>query len=165
MSKTFFGKYRGEVTNNSDPNGAGRIKVKVPSVTGDYETGWCLPCLPYAGSGHGVIFLPKVGDLVWVEFERGDIGYPIWTGCWIPSNGKSVGDAIIKTSDGALHIRDGEIWLTNAQGESLSVSSVLKELKQLRTDFEAADIKIRTDFAQADEAVKSWAEGKFREKY
>lgn len=162
MSTAYYGKYRGVVTNINDPKGAGRIKVRVPSVTGNGETGWCLPCLPYAGGGHGIVFIPQVGDNVWVEFERGNVNYPIWTGCWLPTNGNTVGNAIIKTSSGTIHLRDGEIWLTNAKGDSVSVSSILNELKQLRTDFQAADNTVRSEFKSADDSVKNWADGKFR---
>ena len=27
-----------------------RIKAVVPSVLGETETGWCMPCVPYAGT-------------------------------------------------------------------------------------------------------------------
>ena len=26
--------------------------------------------------------MPEVGDGVWIEFEGGDLGRPIWSGCW-----------------------------------------------------------------------------------
>ncbi len=35
----FYGKYRGKVTDNDDPNGLGRIRVKVQDVLGDEESG------------------------------------------------------------------------------------------------------------------------------
>jgi uncharacterized protein involved in type VI secretion and phage assembly len=40
------------------------------------------PCVPYpaAGAKYGV---PPVGSEVWVEFEAGDAGRPMWSG-WIP---------------------------------------------------------------------------------
>jgi uncharacterized protein involved in type VI secretion and phage assembly len=81
----FFGKYRGSVTDNSDPTNRGRIKVKVPSVLGTVES-WAMPCVPYAGSGVGFYSLPPVGAGVWVEFEAGDPSYPIWTGCFWGDN-------------------------------------------------------------------------------
>lgn len=77
-----FGKYRGIVTDNKDPNNLGRIKAKVPDVLGDVESGWALPCSPYAGNGVGIFTIPAVGDGVWIEFEAGDVSYPIWSGTW-----------------------------------------------------------------------------------
>lgn len=80
MNKTFFGKYRGVVTDNKDPKKLGRIRAKVPDVTGDRETGWALPCAPFGGDKTGMFALPKVGAVVWMEFEHGDPEYPICTG-------------------------------------------------------------------------------------
>lgn len=157
----FLGKFRGVVTNVSDPEGLGRIKAQVPAVTGTYETGWCLPCFSCAGGDHGVFFLPSVGDQIWVEFEQGKVDYPIWSGCWLPKTKKSAGNAIIKTADGNIHLRDGEIWLTNAKGESVNISSLLTELKQLRIDFGNADDNVRKEFAKADSELKSWVQSNF----
>lgn len=74
----FYGKYRGIVT--SVQPGTMRIKALVPSVLGDTPTGWCMPCVPYAGPKSGFAFLPAVGSGVWIEFEGGDVSYPIWVG-------------------------------------------------------------------------------------
>jgi uncharacterized protein involved in type VI secretion and phage assembly len=78
----YYGKYRGAVTDVDDPEKRGRIKAKVPSVLGEQATGWCTPCVPYAGSDVGIAFIPEVGSGVWIEFEGGDVSYPIWTGCY-----------------------------------------------------------------------------------
>ena len=89
----FYGKYRGSVT---DVDGSTlRIKAKVPSVLGDTETGWCMPCVPYAGNSVGMAFLPEQGSGVWIEFEGGDVSYPMWTGCYWRS-GEQPSDATPK---------------------------------------------------------------------
>lgn len=75
----FFGKFRGVVTDNRDPDGIGRIRARVPDATGERETGWALPALPYAGDSVGLFVLPPVGANVWIEFEGGDTELPIWT--------------------------------------------------------------------------------------
>lgn len=80
--REFFGKYRGKVENNLDPQQQGRIQVSVPAVLGDGTLSWAMPCAPYAGSGVGFFAVPPVGANVWVEFEGGDPDYPIWTGCF-----------------------------------------------------------------------------------
>ena len=74
----FYGKYRGIVT-DVEPSTM-RIKAKVPSVLGETKTGWCMPCVPYAGPKVGFAFLPEKGSGVWIEFEGGDVSYPIWVG-------------------------------------------------------------------------------------
>ncbi|MCB1831203.1 MAG: baseplate assembly protein, partial [Gammaproteobacteria bacterium] len=65
----FFGKYRGSVENNVDPQMMGRIQVSVPAVLGDGTLSWAMPCVPYAGPGVGLFTLPPNGANVWVEFE------------------------------------------------------------------------------------------------
>lgn len=83
----FYGKYRAFVVNNDDPEQRGRIRVKVPSVFGQEETFWCLPCMPFGGlDEQGLFMVPEVGAQVWVEFEEGNPDMPIWTGVfWQPS--------------------------------------------------------------------------------
>jgi uncharacterized protein involved in type VI secretion and phage assembly len=78
----FYGKYRGIVADVDDPDGLGRIKVRVKKVYGDVVSPWALPCAPYAGPGVGFYAIPPVDAGVWVEFEAGDPALPIWTGAW-----------------------------------------------------------------------------------
>lgn len=80
--KQFFGKYRGKVENNIDPMLRGRAQVSVPSVLGDGQLSWAMPCSPYGGSGVGFFAVPPNGANVWVEFEGGDPDYPILAGCF-----------------------------------------------------------------------------------
>ncbi len=82
MSERFFGKYRGIVTDNLDPLMIGRVRARVPDVTGDDESGWAMPCAPFGGDGMGFFAVPDTGAGVWIEFEHGDPDYPIWSGCW-----------------------------------------------------------------------------------
>ncbi len=80
----FYGKYRGVVT-QVDPQTM-RIKANVPAVLGSTESGWALPCVPYAGDSVGFAFLPETGSGVWIEFEGGNVSFPIWTGGFWLSN-------------------------------------------------------------------------------
>ncbi len=77
----YYGKYRGFVTDNRDPETRGRMKLRVPSVLGDQVTGWALPCLPFGGlANQGLFMIPEVDAQVWVEFEEGNVDHPIWVG-------------------------------------------------------------------------------------
>ena len=78
----FYGKYRGFVVDNADPEKRGRLKLRVSSVLGDeVVTGWALPCAPYGGSPDiGAFYVPEVEAGVWVEFEMGLVEYPVWVG-------------------------------------------------------------------------------------
>jgi hypothetical protein len=76
----YYGKYRGTVIENIDPEQLGRILVEVPDVLGLTPSSWAMPCVPAAGIQSGVFVVPPLGSGVWVEFEQGDPDYPIWTG-------------------------------------------------------------------------------------
>jgi len=78
----YFGKYRGTVLVNIDPLQTGRLLVQVPDVYGLGTSSWALACVPLAGKQTGTWFVPQIGAGVWVEFEKGDPDYPIWSGCW-----------------------------------------------------------------------------------
>ena len=78
----FFGKYRGLVIENIDPEQIGRVLVQVPDVLGETPSSWAMPCVPAAGIQSGCFIVPPIGSQVWVEFEQGDPDYPIWTGCF-----------------------------------------------------------------------------------
>jgi hypothetical protein len=78
----FYGKYRGIVLDNQDPESMGRIRATVPAVLGEVVSTWALPCAPYAGPGAGFYAIPPPGAGVWIEFEGGDTSYPIWAGAW-----------------------------------------------------------------------------------
>jgi hypothetical protein len=78
----FYGKYRGLVVNNQDPNNQGRLQAMVPEVLGELPSGWALPVAPYAGTTCGFFAIPPIGAGVWIEFEAGDVSRPIWAGAW-----------------------------------------------------------------------------------
>lgn len=78
----YYGKYRGTVFNNIDPQNIGRIQAIVPDVLGLIPSSWAMPCMPFAGIQNGVYAVPQFGAGVWIEFEQGDPDYPIWTGCY-----------------------------------------------------------------------------------
>ena len=78
--KEFYGKYRGTVVNNVDPEQRGRIQAIVPAVSNVVPTSWAMPCVPMAGKQQGVFMVPQIGAGVWIEFEGGDPDKPIWVG-------------------------------------------------------------------------------------
>lgn len=76
----YYGKYRGTVVENVDPQQLGRIIAEVPDVMGLTPSSWAMPCVPAAGIQAGCFVVPPLGSQVWIEFEQGNPDYPIWTG-------------------------------------------------------------------------------------
>jgi len=90
----YFGKYRGFVVDNDDPHQMGRLRLNVPAVLGESQTGWALPCLPFGGlADQGLFVIPEVGAQVWVEFEGGNLNSPIWTGTFWQKSGDAPAEA------------------------------------------------------------------------
>jgi uncharacterized protein involved in type VI secretion and phage assembly len=123
----FYGKYRGVVT-DVDASTM-RVKANVPAVLGTTTSGWCEPCVPYAGPGVGFVMLPEVGSGVWIEFEGGEVSNPIWVGCYwregeVPSDASATAKAIFAQS-GTLKLDDdaSAVSLEDADGDSIKLTS------------------------------------------
>lgn len=134
---TFYGKYRGRVTDIDDPLMMGRIKANVPDVLGDDESGWAMPCVPFGGNGMGFFGLPSVGAGVWIEFEHGDPDYPIWTGCWwgslaeLPTTLLAIpppyNKVLIQTDGGNSILLDdsiGGVTIQTSRGQKIKMSAL-----------------------------------------
>lgn len=75
----------GKVTNNQDPDGLGRVRVKFPTLTENHESQWARVVAIGAGNSRGFDCLPEINDEVLVGFEHGDIHRPfviggLWNG-------------------------------------------------------------------------------------
>ena len=68
------------VTGVDDPDGLGRVKLKFPWLSDDYESDWARVVQLAAGNGRGSVFLPEVNDEVLVAFEQGEIRRPYVVG-------------------------------------------------------------------------------------
>jgi uncharacterized protein involved in type VI secretion and phage assembly len=98
-----FGVVVGLVTNNQDPDGLGRVKVKFPWLSDMAESFWARVASPMAGKQRGIYVLPEVDDEVLVAFEHGDVRRPyvlgsLWNGSDQP------GDDLVQT-DGSFALR------------------------------------------------------------
>ena len=122
----FYGKYRG-IVSDVDASTC-RIKAKVPAVLGDAESGWCMPCVPYAGKKVGIVFLPEIDSGVWIEFEGGDVSYPVWVGgFWrdgeYPPNVAAHAKVIVTTAPHTLVLDDDQqsITVTDPNGNTVTL--------------------------------------------
>jgi uncharacterized protein involved in type VI secretion and phage assembly len=117
LRNRFFGKYRGVVTDLDA--GTLRIKAKVPAVLADQPTGWARACVPFAGPSMGIAFLPEIGAGVWIEFEGGDVSYPIWVGgFW--HDGEQPEDATVSVK--AIVTKAGQKILFDEDGSTITVT-------------------------------------------
>jgi uncharacterized protein involved in type VI secretion and phage assembly len=124
LRNRFYGKYRGVVT-DVDP-ATMRIKATVPAVLPGQTTGWCVACVPYAGPDVGFAFLPDTGAGVWIEFEGGDVSYPIWTGCYWragePPSDAAADVKVIVTKEHKLLLDDDTPAITLSDSSQNSVT-------------------------------------------
>jgi uncharacterized protein involved in type VI secretion and phage assembly len=70
---TLNGVYSASVVDNRDPDGLGRVLVRVSAPTGVITDDlWARVATMMAGRNRGTWFVPEVGDEVLVAFEHGD---------------------------------------------------------------------------------------------
>jgi uncharacterized protein involved in type VI secretion and phage assembly len=95
----FYGVYPALVTDVVDPDGQGRVRVRLPwspDAEGEAYEAWARLATMMAGNDRGSWFIPDVDDEVLVAFEGGDARRPYVVGAlW---NGQ---DAPPETMDGA----------------------------------------------------------------
>lgn len=126
LRSRYFGKYRGIVREVDAPTM--RVRAHVPAL-GAADMGWATACVPYAGPDVGFVMLPEVDSGVWIEFESGDLSYPIWVGCYwrageVPAAASETVKAIV-TKAGTLTFDDdaGSIAIEDANGNTLVVDA------------------------------------------
>ncbi len=89
----------GVVTNNNDPNTAGRVKVALPWLSPLYESDWVRVVQVGSGKSSGLLFVPETGDEVMVGFEFGDPRRPYVLGGLRNSNTSfDLGGAAVQAS-------------------------------------------------------------------
>ncbi len=84
----YFGAAVAIVTDNNDPDNAGRVKLKLPWYDDSVETWWARVAMPGAGPERGFFCLPEVNDEVLVVFEHGDMNRPVVLGGLYSSTNK-----------------------------------------------------------------------------
>jgi phage protein D len=108
----------GVVTNNEDPDGLGRVRVRYPVLGDDHEGWWARVTAPSAGARRGLLMVPQADDEVLLAFEHGDEHRPYVIG--------SLWSAMAKPEelvhpDGSLALRsDKEVRVEAAEAMSLT---------------------------------------------
>lgn len=148
VENRYYGKYRGVVEDNKDPEKRGRLKVKVPALMGDEVIGWAMPCLPFGGGADsGFYIIPEAKDGVWVEFEMGDLSYPIWSGTWWAKDEapKGVEDAEPAPDLKIIKTKSGHIIQLDDAGETITIidkegNKILMDSNNIEINADSRDI-------------------------
>ncbi len=145
----------GLVTNNTDPDNMGRVRVQYPSLGHDAEGAWASIASVSAGNARGVMMLPVVGEEVLVGFEHGDTRRPYVLGSLF--NGSDLpGDDLTQNQDGSFAVLSDQkivatakdaMNLTTKQSLTVSADQSISETAQQSYTIESkqGDISIKSD--------------------
>lgn len=145
-----IGLVAGVVTNIEDPDKAGRVKVKFPSLSSADESAWARVLAPGAGPGRGLEFLPEVNDEVILGFEQGDLRYPVVIGgVWSKKNKPPIAETAatvkmrtIKSRLGhKIEISDGEDDATKSIAITLADGSTKLLMAHDKVELQSASGK------------------------
>jgi uncharacterized protein involved in type VI secretion and phage assembly len=109
----------GIVTNNRDPEGLHRVKLRFPWLADDDESHWARVASPMSGGGRGLYLLPEVDDEVLVAFAHGSVEFPfvlgaLWNGRDAPPENNADG----RNDRRSLTSRSGHVLrMTDTQGQ------------------------------------------------
>ena len=101
------------VLSNADPQGKGRIRVRMNWQTDGMQTGWVRVMTPDGGSSsdvksnRGFVFIPEVGDQVLLGFRHGDPARPYVMGSLF--NGTTGGGGLEGNHMKSLTTRSGHV--------------------------------------------------------
>ncbi|MCG7848044.1 MAG: phage baseplate assembly protein V [ANME-2 cluster archaeon] len=176
-----FGVVVGIVTNNKDTEKLGRVKVKIPRISGEDESNWARVISFMAGKERGAFFLPEIDDEVLVAFEYGDINMPyvigsLWNGKDVPPENNSDGKNNIRVirsrsghvitlddSDGSEQIKimdktNKNMIIIDAKNNTISIKSD-KDIELLapngKVTIEAMDLETKSTASTKIEATSS----------
>ncbi|WP_376794524.1 VgrG-related protein [Thermogemmatispora sp.] len=134
----------GIVTDNDDPAGWGRVKVKYPTLSEEHTSGWARLVVPGGGAQRGIQFLPEINDEVLVGFLEGDVQHPyilggLWNGQDKPpepqaTSGGRVQKRLLRSRSGHLITLDdseggGGITIADSAGNSLKIETASNSLQ------------------------------------
>lgn len=126
----FYSIYRGVVTNNKDDTGMNRLSLYIPSI----QNGINVIALPkstgFGSINYGIkLITPRIGEVVYVEFENGDPFKPLWSyHGWatgeIPDDLKDSNSIGLVTPEGnKIYIKDidGELYIQTNSKVNISI--------------------------------------------
>ena len=158
----FPGLYLAQVETVEDQ---GYLQVSIVTLIDEVKPDrfvWARPCFPY---GH--FFMPEKGDKVWVAYENGDPGAPVWLGIWYPQ-GKVPQEAggtppvkrVIRSAKGQLVILDDtdgkeQVVLQDKAGNRIELRGdgvLIKCVKDLTIDASGQNVVIKASSVNVQQA-------------
>jgi len=118
------------VTDNHDPKGLGRVKVKFHWMGDAEKTPWLRITSPHGGDGKGMFFIPEVGEEVIVGFEGDSPTKPYIIGTVFHSKAKTgfsnAGNDIkaIQTRSGnkvIMNDKEGSVFVEDKDGNNIKI--------------------------------------------
>lgn len=131
------------VTDNHDPQGLGRIRVKFHWMNGAEKTPWIRVTTPHAGGGKGMFFIPEIGEEVIVGFEGDSATKPYIIGAVYQrkannSFGNSGNDVkALQTRSGnkvVLNDKDGSVFMSDKGGANMLFDGAGNATTNVNTD-------------------------------
>ena len=115
------------VTSNADPEGKGRVQVRMNWQTGNMHTDWIRVMTPDGGgcrdgveTNRGFVFIPEVGDHVLVGFRHGDPNRPYVMGSLF--NGRTGKGGFAENHLKSIRTRSGHAIELDDAPESLGIT-------------------------------------------
>ena len=112
------------VTDNHDPKGLGRIRVKFHWMNGSEKSPWLRVTSPHGGGGKGMFFIPEVGEEVIIGFEGDSAVKPYVVGTVYHGKAnntfgnagndvkalqtRSGNKVVMNDKDGSVHVQDSK---------------------------------------------------------
>lgn len=149
----YYSMYEGFVFKNNDPEGRGRIKVSVPSLdlpNDEPLANWALPRFrqPAPANGSGSYWMPREGDMVFVEFLNGDLNSPVWSGGYYGEDEKP--DTFDDTEKRGYKTPGGHVFrFDDEEGDE---SILLKHVREALLELASDDV-IRVQSKDGDKVV------------
>jgi uncharacterized protein involved in type VI secretion and phage assembly len=150
----------GIVTQNSDPDNMGRVRVRYPALGDDIEGWWARIAAPAAGSERGLLMMPVAGDEVLVAFEHGDVRRPYVLGALWNGNDQPGSDLV--QTDGSFALRSdnratvhagGAITLETDADLEISAAGKLEQKSSGDSSYEGQNVTVKANSSLTIEAT------------
>ena len=137
----------GVVDDLDDPEGLGRVRVKLPHLDNELSD-WAALVTPMGGKDRGVVFRPERDDTVLVAFEMGDPRRPYVLGAfWSkPNPPPDLGDPAKENNLRVIRSRSGHVVRLDDTSGSERIEVIdAKERLKIVLDSAANEIAITSD--------------------